>query len=233
MLYKGQFEKTKIPLGNSFIAGELKQSLSSVKEPGRFILTVSVGVHENSWDFFVYPADLKDEQNDILVTQQLDANALDVLNKGGKVLLTVKQGTVKADKGGDIQIGFSSIFWNTAWTGGQPPVTLGILCNPNHPAFKEFPTQYHSNFQWQDAMSHCNAIRLDSIVPGIQPILRVIDDWVTARPLGLLFECKIGKGKLLVSGIDLISGNDKRPEAKQLLYSLKSYMAGNKFNPVL
>ena len=40
-----------------------------------------------------------------------------VLNKGGKVLLTLKQGTIKADKGGDIQVGFSSIFWNTAWTG--------------------------------------------------------------------------------------------------------------------
>jgi hypothetical protein len=231
VLYKGQFKKIKIPLGNSFIAGEINQPLSSVKAPGRFILTVSVGVHENSWDFFVYPARLKDEQNNILVTQRLDANALDVLNNGGKVLLTIKQGTIKADKGGDIQVGFSSIFWNTAWTGGQPPVTLGILCDPNHPAFKEFPTQYHSNFQWQDAMSHCNVIRLDSIAPGIQPILRVIDDWVTARPLGLLFECKIGKGKLLVSGIDLISNNDKRPEAKQLLYSLESYMAGGKFNP--
>jgi hypothetical protein len=231
VLFKGQFEKTIIPLGNSFIAGAIKQSLSSIKEPGRIILTVSAGTHENSWDLFVYPTGLKDEQKDVLVTQQLDSNALNVLNKGGKVLLTFKKGTVKADKGGDIQIGFSSIFWNTAWTGGQAPVTLGILCDPNHPAFKEFPTQYHSNFQWQDAMSHCSAIRLDLIVPGIKPILRVIDDWVTARPLGLLFECKIGKGKLLVSGIDLLSGNDKRSEAKQLLYSLKSYMAGDKFNP--
>jgi len=230
VLYKGHFEKSAIPLGNSFIAGEIKQSLASVKEPSRLILTITVGKYENSWDIFVYPA-TSTATNNILVTQQLDDNAITQLNNGGKVLLTVKKGSVKADDGGDIAIGFSSIFWNTAWTNNQPPVTLGILCNPNHPALKNFPTQYYSNYQWQFAMSHSNAIRLDKIAPGIQPIVRVIDDWVTARPLGLLFECKIGKGKLMVSGIDLLSGNDEQPEAKQLLYSLKTYMESNQFNP--
>jgi hypothetical protein len=179
----------------------------------------------------VYPASLPDNTREILVTQQLDAKALETLNKGGKVLLTPKQGSLKADKGGDIAIGFSSIFWNTAWTHGQPPHTLGILCNPAHPALAAFPTQYHSNWQWWDAMSHSNAIRLDSLANGLPPIVRVIDDWVTARPLGLITECKVGKGKLLFSGIDLLTDQDKRPEARQLLYSLKQYMNGAAFNP--
>jgi hypothetical protein len=63
--------------------------------------------------------------------------------------------------------------------------------------------------------------------------VRVIDDWVTAQPLGLLFECRVGKGKLLVSGIDLLDGQDQRPEARQLLHSLRTYMAGDKFAPAL
>jgi hypothetical protein len=37
--------------------------------------------------------------------------------------------------------GFSSIFWNTAWTSQQPPHTLGILCDPRHPALKYFPLE--------------------------------------------------------------------------------------------
>lgn len=135
------------------------------------------------------------------------------------------------EKGGNAEIGFSSIFWNTAWTNGQAPHTLGILVDPKHPAFKEFPTDYYSNWQWWDAMSHSNAICLDSIASGLQPIVRVIDDWVTARPLGLIFECKVGKGKLIVSGIDLFSDIDRRPEARQLLHSLKSYMMTDQFNP--
>ena len=231
VLWNGTFAKATIPIGNTFIAGEIKQSLSSVKEPGRFILTVSLGKYENTWDFFVYPSVKKKISPDILITQTLDAKAKQVLENGGKVLLTIKKGSIKDDKGGDVQIGFSSIFWNTAWTKGQPPTTLGILCDPKNPALKEFPTQYHSNYQWWDAVSHSNTILLDSVGKNIKPIVRVIDDWYSAKPLGLLFECKVGKGKLLFSGIDLMSDKENRPEAKQLLQSLAGYMEGNEFRP--
>jgi hypothetical protein len=231
ILFQGQLPKTNIPLGNAISLGEIKQSLSTVTKASRLVLSVSIGSYENSWEIFVYPASLPEIDNGILVTQQLDENAIRVLNKGGKVLLTLEKGSVKAENGGDVKIGFSSIFWNTAWTHGQPPTTLGILCNPAHPALKDFPTQYYSNWQWWDAMTHSNAINLDSVAKGLQPIVRVIDDWVTAKPLGLLFECKVGKGKLLVSGIDLLTDNDKRPEARQLLFSLEEYMGSNSFNP--
>ena len=64
-------------------------------------------------------------------------------------------------------------------------------------------------------------------------IVRVIDDWVTNRPLALIFEGRVGKGKILVSGIDLVQDSEKRPEAQQLLFSLKKYMAGSQFNPTV
>ena len=35
----------------------------------------------------------------------------------------------------------------------------------------------------------------------------------------------------MVSGIDFTTDIEKRPEAKQLLYSLEKYMASEKFNP--
>jgi len=95
----------------------------------------------------------------------------------------------------------------------------------------EFPTDYYSNWEWQDGMSHCNAIRLDSLSGALKPIVRIIDDWFTARPLGLIFECKVGNGSLLVSGIDLVNEQEKRPEAKQLLYSLEAYMNTSAFKP--
>ncbi len=231
IVYQGKFAAQNIPIGNEFVAGDIKQNLSGISKASRLRLTIAVGKNENSWDIFVYPSVKQNIKEEILVTQQLDSTALSVLNNGGKVLLTFKKGTVLAEKGGNVQIGFSSIFWNTSWTNRQAPTTLGILCNPAHAAFKEFPTQYHSNYQWWDAMSHSNAIRLDAVDKSIQPILRVIDDWYTAKPLALLFECKIGNGKLLVSGIDLVADVEKRLEAKQLLHSLKMYMAGSLFNP--
>jgi len=230
ILFKGNFPKTDIPLGNGIKIGDIKQSLSSITKASRIFLTVTAGNFQNSWELFVYPASLPEVEN-ILTTRQLDDKAIETLKNGGKVLLTLKKGTLKPQDGGDIKNGFSSIFWNTAWTGGQPPTTLGILVNPKHPALQYFPTEYYSNWQWWDAMSHSNVILLDSIAKGLKPIVRVIDDWVTARPLGLVFECNVGKGKLIVSGIDLLTDQDKRPEAKQLLFSLKKYMASNQFKP--
>ncbi|MDZ7608726.1 MAG: hypothetical protein U5K79_24785 [Cyclobacteriaceae bacterium] len=34
----------------------------------------------------------------------------------------------------------------------------------------------------------------------------------------------------MISGIDFMKNMDQRPEARQLLYSLKKYMAGDKLN---
>ncbi|MNR39954.1 hypothetical protein D3C85_1582010 [compost metagenome] len=62
-------------------------------------------------------------------------------------------------------------------------------------------------------MTNSNVIKLNAVAKDLKPIVRVIDDWVTARPLGLIFECNVGKGKLLVSAIDLLTDQDKRPEA--------------------
>jgi len=134
--------------------------------------------------------------------------------------------------GGDVGVGFSGIFWNTAWTNGQKPHTLGVLCNPEHPALAEFPTEYHSNWQWWDAMSHSDAVQLDSFPVGLKPIVRIIDDWNTNRRLALLFEAKVGEGSILVSGADLVNDLANRPAARQLLVSLKNYMNGEKFAPV-
>jgi hypothetical protein len=229
---KDELPIVNIPITNGFRLGEINQSLTQFKEPKQLKLSVILGYYENSWDIWVYPNENKKiKDDDIVVSQKLDDDVIEILNNGGKVLLSPIKGSVKPENGGDIKIGFSSIFWNTAWTQGQAPHTLGILCNPDHPAFKSFPTDYHSNWQWWDAMSNSNAIVYNNVSSQIKPIVRVIDDWFENRPLALLFEVKVGKGKLLVSGIDLISQNENRPEAKQLLFSLKEYMSGDLFNP--
>lgn len=230
VLFSGKLKTQDIPNGKTDL-GALSQSLTTITGPARLTIQISVAGHENEWDVFVYPSRLPPVNNEVIVTAKIDQGILDQLQAGKKVLLSMKKGALKPEFGGDIAIGFSSIFWNTAWTNNQPPVSLGILCNPSHPALKYFPTQSHSNWQWFDGMTHSNAIELDKLNPGLAPIVRVIDDWVTARPLGLLFECRVGKGSLLVSGIDLTGSLDDRPVARQLKYSLLQYMSGNDFKP--
>ena len=172
-----------------------------------------------------------DRVEEVWVVQQLDDRTLAYLNRGGKALLNITKGDIASGKGGNIGVGFSSIFWNTAWTSGQKPHTLGILCDPEHPALAEFPTEYHSNWQWWDAMSNSNAIVLDDFSADLKPIVRIINDWFDNRRTALIFEAKVGQGKLLVSGVDLHTNMENRREAQQLLHSLEKYMASDQFNP--
>lgn len=233
IIQSGELAKTDIPIGNGFQLGRILFPLSSVSNPEKLTLEILVNSLSNKWDFWVYPAykGTIPEVEKIQVVQKLNAQTLEFLKNGGSVLLSLKKGTLSSEMGGTIPIGFSSIFWNTAWTKGQAPHTFGILCNPNHPALAQFPSEYHSNWQWWDAMSHSGAINLTNMPGDLNPIVRVIDNWFTNRPLALIFEAKVGKGKLLVSGIDLTTDLHKRHEAQQLLFSLKKYMAGEKFNP--
>ncbi len=233
VVQEGQLKATDIRLGNAIRLGNVSVPLEFADTAQKLILVVTVETFTNQWDIWVYPSKTAtiDGTEKIKVVQQMDAVTQEYLEEGGTVLLSLKKGTLSAEMGGNIKTGFSSIFWNTAWTGGQGPHTLGVLVNPSHPALAEFPSEYYSNWQWWDAMNHGQAMNLARIDPNIKPVVRVIDDWVTNRPLALVFEAKVGNGKIIVSSIDLITDVQKRPEAQQLLYSLKKYMVSEKFNP--
>ncbi len=233
IIAEGNLEKTNIPIDNGIKLGKIRYPLNKFKTPAMYRLEVTFNNFTNNWDFWVYPYQNPGQafSKDIKVVQKLDQETINFLTNGGKVLLTPVKGNIKSDKGGDVAVGFSSIFWNTAWTSGQPPTTLGILCNPKDPMLKNFPTQYYSNYEWWDAMSHSNAILLSALGKNIKPVVRIIDDWFTANPLGLIIEAKVGKGKLVLTGIDLLTDAEKRPAARQLMYSILTYMRSDKFNP--
>lgn len=229
---KGELSARKIPIGNGIPLGEISIPLKDIKDAQKLNLSVTVGEYTNDWDIWVYPSkkpELKSSQYRIVTN--LDQETIDYLKAGGKVLLNPSKGLLKPERGGSIAVGFSSIFWNTSWTNGQKPHTLGILCDPEHPALSGFPTEFHSNWQWWDAMSNSEAIILDDFTKNLRPIVRVIDDWFENRRLGLLFEAKVGNGKLLISGIDLHTDLANRKEARQLLFSLKKYMNSDAFDP--
>ncbi|HYW94753.1 MAG TPA: beta-galactosidase, partial [Bacteroidales bacterium] len=230
---EGTLGQHDIPVRNAVDLGEVSYTFPKEYRPRKLTLKVSIDEFENSWDVWVYPEYPPYILEGIKIVEKLDPATINYLENGGKVLLSLGRGKVSPEMGGDVGVGFSSIFWNTAWTGGQKPHTLGILCNPEHPALKLFPTEYHSNWQWWDAMSHADAIQLDSFTTELKPIVRIIDDWVTNRRLALLFEVRVGKGCLLVSGVDLVNGLESRPEARQLKTSLLHYMESSAFHPVV
>jgi hypothetical protein len=126
---------------------------------------------------------------------------------------------------------FDPIFWNRLWFPSQPQHTLGLLVEEKHPALAQFPTTFHSDWQWQDLHNHSKPMVLDSLPRGLRPIVQVIDDWNTCRKLGLVFEARVGEGRLLVCAIDLESDLPQRPAARQLRSSLLDYAASRRFHP--
>ena len=240
----GGFAGTNITTGGVFPIGRVSMALAGINAPAHYKLEVRVQTQAttspqvrsgwtalNDWDIWVYPAAAPSRTlSDVLVTAQFDDAAQKHLASGGKLLLTLPGKAVRNFDTEPVKVGFSSIFWNTAWTGRQPPTTLGILCDPKHPALAEFPTEFHSNWQWWYLVHRAGALRLDLLPRGVEPIVRVIDDWFTARPLGLVVEGKVGKGKVIVCGFDLTRDADD-PVSKQMRASLLAYMASKKFAP--
>jgi Glycosyl hydrolases family 2, sugar binding domain/Glycosyl hydrolases family 2/Glycosyl hydrolases family 2, TIM barrel domain len=170
--------------------------------------------------------------NRVRIVQDLTEDAVTALAAGGRVLWLIPPARVAPDKkSGKVALGFSSIFWNTAWTHRQAPHTLGILCNPKHPLFEAFPTDGYSNWQWWYLITRAGAMILDDLPPKLRPAVQVIDDWFTARKLGLVFEAKVGAGRLLVCSIDLNGDLEANPVARQFRYSLLRYMASGRFKP--
>jgi len=100
-----------------------------------------------------------------------------------------------------------------------------------HPALAAFPTESHTNWQWWDLVRRASAMVLDDLPEGLRPIVQVVPDWFDPKRLGLVFEAKVGKGRLLVCSIDLAEDLANRPVARQMRRSLLAYAASEAFAP--
>ncbi|MCZ7640966.1 MAG: discoidin domain-containing protein [Verrucomicrobia bacterium] len=74
---------------------------------------------------------------------------------------------------------------------------------------------------------------LDDLPRNLRPTVQVIDDWVTNRKLGLVFEARVGSGKLLVCSVDLTSQLESDPVRRQFRRSLLDYLASGRFDPLI
>jgi hypothetical protein len=232
-IHEQAFVEERIETGTLTSIGDVRFDPSGILKPQKFTLEVSVRntPYRNQWDFWVYPSGQEIENGRVYVTDKLDGQSRAVLRRGGAVLL-LTYGSIKKEMGADVATGFSTVFWNTAWTNNQPPHTLGILCDPAHPVFRIFPTEYHSNWQWWDPVTHSQVMILKDLPAEIRPLIQLIDTWFENRKLALAFEVNSGGGKLLVCSIDLNNLGDDRLVSKQLLRSILDYMNSDRFNPL-
>jgi len=230
IIVEGKMQPKDIPWGQGCEMGEINIPLSGISKAAKVNLEVAIEntPYINDWDFFIYPVQEKPQLTGIYETDTLNETAVNILQNGGKVLLLAAG---KVEYGKDIVQHLLPVFWNTSWFKMRPPHTTGILVNPAHPVFNEFPTDYYSNLQWWELVQNAQVMQLTDFPKGFQPLIQSIDTWFLNRKIGMLFETKTLNGKLMVCSADLKSDWKNRPVAQQLYTSIIKYMQSDAFQP--
>lgn len=212
--------------------GILDEEISADK-PAKLNVSLNIEGTEarNSYELWVYPKKAL-EKKGIIIARDLNQEVVKVLEKGGKVLWMPD--SLPYTVGGL----FQTDYWNyrmfkTICENNKKkvsPGTLGILTNPEHPIFKGFPTEMHTNWQWFPVIKESHPLVLDNFAKDYRPIVQVIDNIERNHKLGLVMEWKVGAGKLLVCMSDLEKAA-KYPEGKAFYQSVIDYMRSADFNP--
>src|SRR5262249_42989087 len=229
----GDLPRRDIPIGKNTPLGTISVDLSDLATPQQYQLTVGVRAPslgrkiENSWNFWLYPAKIDPAVPDGITLTNKWSEAANRLAAGGKVLF-VPPASILDDTCPPLNN--VPVFWNRLMN-PKLEAMLGLLCDVKHPALAGFPTEASCDWQWTELVRGVRAVNLDHAKPQIDPIVQAIDDWSRNYKLGVIFECRVGDGRLLVSAIDIMNNLDARPAAGQLRRSLLDYMASDKFQP--
>ena len=199
---------------------------------------------ENAWNFWIYsssnlenptgnvsPECPPSRSTEILITDSWDEAEKSLAN-GGKVLFVARYADLDWN---NPPLDTVPIFWNRLmfpawgrmlglWIDRKPSESKSVMLNG-------FPTSSHFDWQWAQIVPNVRAVNLDRLPPELEPLVWAIDDWNRNYKLGVLFECVIGDGKLLVSAFDVTKSAESHPVARQLRYSLLNYMKSECFQP--
>lgn len=238
--WKTEFANGIIDVNASTGIGEIEPiTLKIPKLSGPQKMTLSLSTNDsivtNTYNFWVYPVNVP-KTKDITVTNNL-TEALILLEQGEKVILCPDSNTVEK---ASVDPLFVNDFWNyrmfrticDEMNLKPSPGTLGLLINNEHPALKKFPTDIHTDWQWFPIIANSRPLIIDRLPKDFDPIIEVIDNVERNFRLSLMLECNVGKGKLIILSADMEKAS-QYPEGKWLLQSVKEYMTGKDFKPVV
>ncbi|MCG2583953.1 discoidin domain-containing protein [Massilia sp. TS11] len=225
----GQFAPRDLAIGRGQVLGRIVQPLAALPAPAAYRLVVRLDGRqiENDWPFWLYPAKVETAVPQGVRLTQSWPEAQAWLAEGARVLYQPRKADIAWD---GAPLDTVPVFWNRlmnpAWTR-----MLGLWIDARHPALAGFPTAGFMEWQWTELVRGARSLPLAGLPAALQPIVQPIDDWNRNHKLGMLFEARVGQGRLLVSSIDISSQLDERIVARQLRRSLLDYMASDAFAP--
>ena len=226
VVQQGSLPVKQVKLGGGQVVGSLSCPLSSVGQAQRLQLQVALkGTdYHNSWNVWVYPAGLQIDYGEVVLTTTL-AETRRALEAGKRVFFNPPYQQCVG-----LQGKFVPVFWSPVHFPKQAG-TMGLLLDPAHPAFSDFPTENHTDWQWWSLATQSRTWVVDSLYTQLTPLVECVDNFASNRRLTNLFETNCLNGKLIVCSMDLQHNLSDCPEKKQLLHSLITYMKSDAFAP--
>jgi hypothetical protein len=229
----GELGPVDVPTGGLSRLGAIRVPLAPVasmspKGEGKALtLQVSLGDASNRWPLWVYPpAGDEPSPGEVLVVRAFDGATRKALADGRRVLL-LAHGLQNEHAA---RTGFLSVYWSAGWWGNRFS-SLGLLCDPRHPALAGFPNEGHSDWQWHELAEGATTLDLEGAPEGFRPVVQPVTDFHHLRLLSHIFEARVGPGRIVVTGYDLESDLERRHAARQLRRCLLRYMQGDAFEP--
>ena len=211
------------PPGTYTSLGRLDIPLEVKGVSAALILTVSIGDCTSTYPVWVYQKTSPECPKNVYETRVFDEQTRAVLQNGGRVYLSPD-----ADKESlpySIKTQFTTDFWSVGTFADQEG-GMGQLIDTEHPIFKEFPTDFHTDWQWW-IMATKRAV----ILPHpMKTIITEMDSYAFLRPMAQLIEFRCLKGKVLLSTMELHK-SQQYPEARALQTAIYEYLSGEDFEP--
>lgn len=241
VLVKKELKGITLSLAKNINIGRITFSLNEFAPSKEYKITIGIAGSQikNSWNFFVFDSQTEDKNinahkkddnlpENILYTNSLTF-AMKHLEEGRKVLYSPNPNHHRLESP---PCKFLPSFWNSQM-GPTYKRGMGLVIQNTHKALSLFPTKEYADWQWEDIMNLSCGLNMDKLPKELMPIVQPIDDWSRNYKLGMVLECKVNKGSLLICTADIENSLEKRPAARQLRKSLIEYMASEEFAPVV
>lgn len=219
-------EDTEITIcrpGSYTEVGSLDIPLDFVKKNTALTLKVRIGDSISAYPIWVYRKTTPVCPENVYETRAFDVKTREILQNGGRVYLSPDAD--KESLPNSIKTQFTTDFWSVGTFADQEG-GMGQLIDTEHPIFKEFPTDFHTDWQWW-IMATKRAV----ILPHpMKTIITEMDSYAFLRPMAQMIEFRCLKGKVLLSTMELHK-SQQYPEVRALQASIYTYLSGENFEP--
>ena len=219
-------EDTEITIcrpGSYTEVGSLDIPLDFVEKNTALTLKVRIGDSISAYPIWVYRKTTPVCPENVYETRAFDVKTREILQNGGRVYLSPDAD--KESLPNSIKTQFTTDFWSVGTFTDQEG-GMGQLIDTEHPILKEFPTDFHTDWQWW-IMATKRAV----ILPHpMKTIITEMDSYAFLRPMAQMIEFRCLKGKVLLSTMELHK-SQQYPEVRALQASIYTYLSGENFEP--